>query len=436
MYNYENHEKYNNIGFSRIETKNGQCKITIHMNVLSLNEQEIGTYIFYRHNEDIRCLHLGDMMVKNGIGDLRITTKTDNLMESGFSLNEMGGIVAYVSENKYFGTEWDDKPIVLNPLNLVSKRSDIIKKDSFDSSSHFSKKNELRAASQEEPRSVSYKKEEYKKISHGENEIDNNLELEENIKTESIIKSDKDEGIEDNNQDELIISDTISAQDANLQAGSNHDKEEPAENLGYGNVNAIDIRNPRTVIECLGDFKSCESEEENEEIHKEIQILKARIQQLSKLMKDWEEKQRQLKIHMSMQETMIQKQDILNAANNQAESVAQRIFKRFPKMSPFEDGEIIECVRIEPQDIGSFPMQAWILANNSFLLHGYYSYRHLIFAKKRRGKGYQYIIGVPGINHSREKFIAKMFGFELFKGIKNKEANEGEFGYWYLEVAL
>ena len=113
---------------------------------------------------------------------------------------------------------------------------------------------------------------------------------------------------------------------------------------------------------------------------------------------------------------------------------AFKIYNKYPKMYPFEDNEVAWCVRFEPQDIGVMPMENWSLGNNSFLLHGFYCYSHLIFARINDKRGIQYILGVPGIYHNREKFMAKMFGFEFFKSIKRKELRTGEFGYWYTPI--
>ena len=57
--------------------------------------------------------------------------------------------------------------------------------------------------------------------------------------------------------------------------------------------------------------------------------------------------------------------------------------KKFPVLNPFFDQEVIASVRMEPKDLGNFPMEHWYLANNSFLLHGYYYYRHLLFMKMK-----------------------------------------------------
>ena len=117
-------------------------------------------------------------------------------------------------------------------------------------------------------------------------------------------------------------------------------------------------------------------------------------------------------------------------------STAERILHKYPAIYPFEDDEIDACVRIEPGDIGLFPIENWVLGNNSFLLHGYYNFRHLIFAKRKVLDGEEYILGVPGVFQNREKFMAKMFGFSQFKCSRNVEQKTGEFGYWYLKINM
>ena len=113
---------------------------------------------------------------------------------------------------------------------------------------------------------------------------------------------------------------------------------------------------------------------------------------------------------------------------------ARRILNEFPRVYPFEDGEIAECVKIEPKDIGLLPMNHWGAGNNSFLLHGYNNYHHLLFAKKQTRNGCLYLLMVPGIYNAREKYMARLFGFEYFKCAKRRNLREGEFGYWYLTI--
>ena len=115
-----------------------------------------------------------------------------------------------------------------------------------------------------------------------------------------------------------------------------------------------------------------------------------------------------------------------------------KLIEQCPGMYPFEDDMIENCVRLEPQDIGSMPLDCWSYGNNSFLLHGYYSYRHLILARlksplqeNQTQTGGNYILGVPGTRHSRDAFMANMFGFREFKPIREGVESPKDFGYWY-----
>ena len=113
------------------------------------------------------------------------------------------------------------------------------------------------------------------------------------------------------------------------------------------------------------------------------------------------------------------------------EDFGVRILKNFPVMYPFKSGEIEESVRIEPKDIGCMPIRLWSFANNRFLLHGYYCYKHLIFARLQRGC---YALGIPGIYSEQEKKKAASFSFDEFQPIGPGKAAYGVFGYWITEI--
>lgn len=104
----------------------------------------------------------------------------------------------------------------------------------------------------------------------------------------------------------------------------------------------------------------------------------------------------------------------------------------FPPMYPFEDDEFDWCYQIHPQDLKCFAAHQWHLAENTFVLQGFYNYRHLIYAH-RYGKNY---IGVPGQFHRREQYLAARFGFCEFKGTKRKRVTVGDYGYWLYEMEI
>ncbi len=65
--------------------------------------------------------------------------------------------------------------------------------------------------------------------------------------------------------------------------------------------------------------------------------------------------------------------------------------------------------------------------HNSFLLHGYYNYGHLVLDEKN-GRSR---LGVPGNYYEREEIVAGMFGFPDFEPAKGREKQTGVFGYYF-----
>lgn len=66
--------------------------------------------------------------------------------------------------------------------------------------------------------------------------------------------------------------------------------------------------------------------------------------------------------------------------------------------------------------------------HNSFLLHGYYNYGHVMIDES----GEEPRLGVPGNYYEREQMVAEMFGFPVFEPAREGEhITNGTFGYFY-----
>ena len=98
----------------------------------------------------------------------------------------------------------------------------------------------------------------------------------------------------------------------------------------------------------------------------------------------------------------------------------------------------VKYEKIQRQDLSRLPRKEWRIANNSFLLHGFYNYHHLLYIED----GEQTWIGVPGIFHEKEKAAANAFGFPKFQRLTDIEVELSEeekntyedFGYWCRQV--
>ena len=90
--------------------------------------------------------------------------------------------------------------------------------------------------------------------------------------------------------------------------------------------------------------------------------------------------------------------------------------------------------KIERSDIARLPRKFWPLANNSFLLHGYHNYNHLMLIEE----GGRTWLGVPGIYAPQEARAADLFGFPRFTrsfsdfpGLAAEERSDSsDFGHW------
>lgn len=105
----------------------------------------------------------------------------------------------------------------------------------------------------------------------------------------------------------------------------------------------------------------------------------------------------------------------------------------YPHSFPFQDER--EYLTLGPSDFVILSEASYRLVNNSFLLHGYYNYHHLILTRLLKRGEYRYYIGVPGNYYEREKQVAVMFGFEIFE-CRKEPAQEGDFGYYLIPVSL
>lgn len=134
----------------------------------------------------------------------------------------------------------------------------------------------------------------------------------------------------------------------------------------------------------------------------------------------------------------------------------EQLCRMYPVVHPYEDER--EYISIQPKDFVVMTGDYQHLANNSFLLHGFYNYRHIILGRepleeadgdgtakgaekekanqgKKREKYGNFYLGVPGVYYEREKMVALMFGFEAFECCGGR-AEPGKFGYYLRRVKI
>ena len=111
----------------------------------------------------------------------------------------------------------------------------------------------------------------------------------------------------------------------------------------------------------------------------------------------------------------------------------QQLCAIYPIVHPFSDGRAY--LSIEPRDFVVLQERFQPMVQNSFLLHGFYHYRHLLLGRQKQGRNIQYYLGVPGVFYEKEKAAALFYGFESFEGAVTPTP-EGSFGDYMKRVQI
>ena len=112
VYDYENGKKGSNCGFIKVEVKDQQCSVEVHLHCQGLPE-DIGckVYGFTRKDGLINGILLDNCETEKEVVECLITTDAMNMNSSGVSIGKMGGMIIVTDTGDFFGTEWDDQPI-------------------------------------------------------------------------------------------------------------------------------------------------------------------------------------------------------------------------------------------------------------------------------------------------------------------------------------
>ena len=122
-------------------------------------------------------------------------------------------------------------------------------------------------------------------------------------------------------------------------------------------------------------------------------------------------------------------------ANATQPDPCEKLFVRADYIDAFDDDYFYDCIEVSPEKLKCLNQNEIDIAGNSFLLHGYYNFRHILFGRVRDNlDNTKYFIGVPGMYCNRERYMASMFGFNNFKKSHRSDYANPYFGYWYQEI--
>lgn len=181
----------------------------------------------------------------------------------------------------------------------------------------------------------------------------------------------------------------------------------------------------------LDDERYCQTTWHWEQIGKNTEEREQRRKEESTLtaqeLKVTERPHETAEIHMPVSRNV---QKIQEPSEPISEDKWQQLCALYPVCHPFGSKE--DYVSITPGDFVVLRKEYQNLVSNSFLLHGFYNYHHIILGRKEDPMGEIYYLGVPGAYYEREKMVAVMFGFEGFQ-VSDQKRNSGVTGLTHTE---
>lgn len=125
---YEENSKIRNAGFARIEKREEQCKIEIHMRGTGFTGITCPAYLYVREEEKMRGIQIGNLQLTNGAGDGRFLLDGNNINQSGFRLEQIGGFLIFITDRVMLASQWDDKEIrreQFSPMEEMPKQQEV-----------------------------------------------------------------------------------------------------------------------------------------------------------------------------------------------------------------------------------------------------------------------------------------------------------------------
>ena len=118
LYKYINGAKSQNTGFVRIELMDKQCRFTVQMRMIPF-EVYPKVYLYIQKERGAKCIEVSDMGVKSGNLVSRFMLNRENIEQTGYSFDDIDGLIVYIGKEMFFATSWVKDEVKLGLLPLV-----------------------------------------------------------------------------------------------------------------------------------------------------------------------------------------------------------------------------------------------------------------------------------------------------------------------------
>ena len=380
IYAYPGGVRDKNVGFAKAEVRNGQFKLTVSVKGVYPDTPELcGVDVRVdgkKHQPGgFTLLKTGTVMVNQGIGQYQDLFNPMNINQSGYTFEDISGI-ALARENEDFYrmfSLWED--CILNTEDIT-----------FAQPEAAAASNPVAQADSEE---VSVK--EQVNRTTGQEAERKSAEMSGNVRESETVRRNA-EDVSENEVEEAAVTSKPATPESAQSAGQQADLQQETAQMKAQQVRAMEA-----VQELL--FRNTNPQ------------------------------------GTMPQNTKLQDTTPQNAKPQEEMPAFEKVFINRDFIDAFEDDYFYDCVEVTPELLKQLPIEDDAVVNNSFLVHGYYNFKHILFGKVcENDNNTRYFIGVPGMYCNRERFMASMFGFCNFKKSHRSDYSNPYFGYWYQEI--
>lgn len=375
LYAYVDGEKGVNVGYIRCDQRQGNCRL-----VLNLQDRqgiEGGKYKVYLYRVESEQspvgYYLDEFCINKNCGELKKQTMSENVWNTNRGIGEFDGIIAIYDKTHIYASQWTDTPLDVRRFLTYADWQKQRKQ-----SSETWEKSSIQALTPE-------------------------VQSAQTAFSEAMSPQGQEQGQLQEQMQAQVQSQTLQEQGQ-----------------------------PQGQMQSQAQSQMSQEQGQSQE--------QAQSQTLQEQMQTQGQQQEQPQETRKSQQSSPQANGAknFNGTENSRKCISEltlRLMENRTKLPDFENHEIYDCVRIEPNDIGLLEMENWRLGVNSFLTHGYYNYKYLLLGKLRFQDGVvKAVLGVPGVFNNKEQYIAKIFGFDLFVPVKHTNIRTGNFGYWIVEL--
>ena len=385
IYAYRNGKKEKNTGFAKAEARGRSLKISIQMETAGNREGSLDAYGFLRKGEKLSGIFLGEMERSSGTQArlqyfLKVETDTEDLMESGYALDQLSGLWIKGGPGENYITIWDEEPVTRMELEIeIQEEKDTADTENIENIENIENTTELELK-EPEPETARQKAPESEKAEAFKPETLESEKTEAEVFRPEAPESEKAE-VEAFKQ-EVPSKQSVSEQSIQIESSAQmltSDSEKP--------INGVRAQEAELLAGTEGEEKTEKEAVETITTEKET----GEEQPPERYVRLW-----------------------------------NRLTPAFAHRNPFLEGEALDAILITPRELHFFCCKNWSAARNSFIYHGYYNYHHLLFGKAIDGS---FFLAVPGTYSGKEQQMAVSFGFPVFKESKEKVPGSCR-GYW------